>query len=60
VAIFTYGFDEAERNFEETKIPLVCLSDFDHLLKEAVLKKYLDEKELIYVKSWRMDPSHWR
>ncbi len=60
VAIFTYGFDEAERNFEEAKIPLVCLSDFDHLLKEAVLKKYLDEKELIYVKSWRMDPGHWR
>ena len=60
VAIFTYGFDEAERNFEDAKIPLVCLSDFDHLLKEAVLKKYLDEKELIYVKSWRMDPSHWR
>jgi len=60
VAIFTYGFDEAERNFEEAKIPLVCLSDFDHLLKEAVLKEYLDEEGLIYVKSWRMDPGHWR
>jgi orotate phosphoribosyltransferase len=60
VAIFTYGFEESVKNFEEAKIPLVCLSDFDHLLKEAVLKKYLDEKELIYVKSWRMDPGHWK
>ena len=60
VAIFTYGFDEAMRNFENAKIPLVCLSDFDHLLKEAVLHNYLDEKELIYVKSWRMDPARWK
>jgi hypothetical protein len=29
-------------------------------LKEAVVKKYLDEKELIYVKSWRLDPAHWK
>jgi len=60
VAIFTYGFDQAAKNFEEAKIPLVCLSDFDHLLKEAVLKNYLDEKGLIYVKSWRMDPGNWK
>jgi orotate phosphoribosyltransferase len=60
VAIFTYGFDEAAKNFEKAKIPLVCLSDFDHLLKEAVQLKYLDEKELIYVKSWRIDPAGWK
>ncbi len=60
VAIFTYGFEIAEKNFEEAGIPLVCLSDFDHLLKEAVSKKYLDEKQLIYVKSWRLDPGHWK
>jgi orotate phosphoribosyltransferase len=60
VAIFTYGFDEAVMNFKEARIPLVCLSDFDHLLKEAVNKKYLDETQLIYVKSWRIDPSRWK
>ncbi len=60
VAIFTYGFDEAEKNFEKAKIPLVCLSDFNHMLKEAVDKKYLDEKQLIYVKSWRVDPGNWK
>jgi orotate phosphoribosyltransferase len=60
VAIFTYGFDEADANFKKAKIPIVCLSDFNHLLKEAVEKKYLDEKELIHVKSWRLDPGNWK
>jgi orotate phosphoribosyltransferase len=60
VAIFTYGFEVAEKNFEEAKVPLVCLSDFNHLLKEAVEKKYLDETQFIHVKSWRLDPGNWR
>lgn len=60
VAIFTYGFDVAEKNFEEAGIRLVCLSDFNHLLKEAVRKKYLDENQLVYVKSWRVDPGNWK
>jgi orotate phosphoribosyltransferase len=60
VAIFTYGFEVAEKNFEDAKIPLVCLSDFNHLLKEAVAKKFIDENQLIYVKSWRLDPGNWK
>lgn len=60
VAIFTYGFDVAEKNFDEAGIRLVCLSDFNHLLREAVRKKYLDENQLIYVKSWRVDPANWK
>ena len=60
VAIFTYGFEVAAKNFEDAGIPLICLSDFDHLLKEAVRKNYLDENQLIHVKSWRLDPAHWK
>jgi orotate phosphoribosyltransferase len=59
-AIFTYGFETAEKNFAEAKIPLVCLSDFNHLLIEAVKNQYLDEDQLIYVKSWRLDPANWK
>ena len=60
VAIFTYGFDAAEKGFKEANIPLTCLSDFNHLLQEAVKSNYLDENQLIYVKSWRLDPSNWK
>src|SRR5882762_9908 len=59
-AIFTYGFDVAEKSFEQAKMPLVCLSDFNYLLTEAVDKKYLDESQLSYVKSWRLDPANWK
>jgi orotate phosphoribosyltransferase len=60
VAIFTYGFDVAEKSFAQANIPLTCLSDFNHLLTEAVNKKYLDEDQLSYVKSWRLDPGNWK
>jgi orotate phosphoribosyltransferase len=60
VAIFTYGFDAARRSFEEANIPLTCLSDFSHLLQHAATNNYLDEDQLIYVKSWRVDPANWK
>jgi orotate phosphoribosyltransferase len=59
-AIFTYGFQVAEKNFEEEKVPLVCLSDFNYLLKEALQRKYITEDQLIYIKSWRLDPTNWK
>lgn len=60
VAIFTYGFETAERGFAQAKIPLVCLSDFNHLLAVAVQQKFLTDDQLIYVKSWRLDPANWK
>ncbi|HRI78646.1 MAG TPA: orotate phosphoribosyltransferase [Cyclobacteriaceae bacterium] len=60
VAIFTYGFDTAEKNFEKEKVDLVCLSDFNHLLQEALQKKFINEEQLIYIKAWRLDPGNWK
>jgi orotate phosphoribosyltransferase len=60
VAIFTYGFEAASQNFAKANIPLVCLSDFNHLLINAVENNYLDEDQLSYVKSWRLDPGNWK
>jgi orotate phosphoribosyltransferase len=59
-AIFTYGFQVAAQNFEDADVKLVCLSDFSALLKEAIANKYLDEDQLVYVKSWRLDPANWK
>jgi orotate phosphoribosyltransferase len=59
VAIFTYGFDVASKNFEDAKIPLVCLSDFNSLVKEAVAKKYISEDQLTHIQSWRVSPETW-
>ncbi len=60
VAIFTYGFDAAEKNFEKEKVDLVCLSDFNHFLQEALRKKFITEDQMIHVKAWRLDPANWK
>jgi len=60
VAIFTYGFPKAAQAFEDADMKLVCLSDFNALLKEAVTNKSLDDDQLVYVKSWRLDPENWK
>ncbi len=59
VAIFTYGFATAEENFAKEHVDLVCLCDFDHLLKEALKNKFINEDQLAHIKTWRLDPAHW-
>jgi len=60
VAIFTYGFEAAVKNFEKEKTDLVCLSDFDHLLEEALRNNYINSTQLTHIKAWRLDPANWK
>jgi orotate phosphoribosyltransferase len=60
LAIFTYGFDTAEKNFATEGVGLVCLSDFSHLLQEALNKNFITQEELAFVKAWRTDPANWK
>lgn len=60
VSVFSYGFDLATRNFYEADVSLISLSDYGHLLSQAAKEKYIGEEELISLKAWRVDPSHWK
>ena len=60
VSGFNYGFDLATRNFYEADVSLISLSDYGHLLTQALQEKYVGEEELISLKAWRVDPSHWK
>jgi orotate phosphoribosyltransferase len=60
ISIFNYGFDVAEKNFEDADVPLVSLSDYSHLLSFALEKKYISEKESVSLKAWRVDPGNWK
>lgn len=60
VSVFNYGFDVASNNFYEANTSLICLSDYSHLLRYAVDKKYVTENQLISLKAWRVDPANWR
>ena len=60
VAIFTYGFDTAEQNFLKDGIKLICLSDFPHLLDEALQNNFISPEQLTHIKAWRLDPANWK
>jgi len=59
VAIFSYGFDVADKNFSESGVQLVCLSNYDALLPEAVKQNYIDHSTLASLTEWRKNPSSW-
>lgn len=59
-AIFTYGFDVAEQNFADKRVPLFCLSDYNHLLDEAVGTSLITPVQLFSLREWRRDPANWR
>lgn len=59
VAIFTYGFPVASENFTNANVQLQTLSDYENLLKLALEKQYISEKELETLSEWNQNPSEW-
>jgi len=59
VAIFSYGFEFATQNFIDAEIELTTLSDYDHLLQQAIETHYIAENELATLQNWRKNPSEW-
>lgn len=60
VAIFTYGFDVATKNFKDKNINLVTLSNYQYLLEQALDSNYINENELVALKEWSSNPSDWK
>lgn len=59
VAIFTYGFDVAIRNFETADCPFVTLTDYDHLIDQALKLEYINESDMESLKEWKTSPDTW-
>lgn len=59
VSIFTYGFDEALKAFEQEKVKLHALTSYSILLDQAMHDKYITEKDLLSLNEWRKDPANW-
>lgn len=60
LAIFTYGFEAATENFESHKVALNTLSDYPHLLSQAVATKYIKESQLNALTEWSAAPDQWK
>ena len=59
VAVFSYGFDVAAKNFKEKNVNLATLSNYDNLLEQALDSSYITQKELATLQEWRANPSEW-
>lgn len=59
VAIFSYGFEVASNNFEEEKVTLHTLSNYESLIEEALDSQYITSKEQAVLTSWNDNPSEW-
>lgn len=59
IAIFTYGFKVANKNFEEAEIELHTLSDYDALIEKASNQNQIKEEQMTTLIAWRNNPSKW-
>lgn len=59
IAIFTYGFKIAREKFDEAKVNLITLCNYDAILDEALKIEYIDESEIKTLQEWRKNPSGW-
>ena len=59
VSIFNYGFQQAKNAFEEYRIPLKSLTDYDSLIDLAIAKNTISESDQKQLLIWRSDPANW-
>lgn len=60
MAIFTYGFPQAEENFSKAGITLHTLSDYENLIAVASEKGHINENQLSTLSDWRLQPETWK
>ena len=58
-AIFTYGFEIARQNFENAELKLICLSDYEAMLPQAIENNYASDEDLQSLAEWRKSPDTW-
>jgi orotate phosphoribosyltransferase len=59
-AIFTYNFKKATDSFTAANVNLVCLSNYDALIEQAIETGYVSPADLKLLQEWRLDPSTWK
>lgn len=59
LSTFSYGFDEAQRKFEEGGVEFISLCRYQDLLPIAMGKGIIKEDDLSILDDWRKDPSNW-
>ena len=59
VAAYTYGFAVAEEAFREADVQLVTLTDYDHVVAQALATGYITPADVELLNDWRRSPQTW-
>jgi len=59
LSIFTYGMETAKKSFEQEKIKLISLTDFDMLTDVAIKQNYIEPEKKEIVLEWAKDTVGW-
>ena len=60
VASYTYGFPVAENAFREANVRLETLTDYEHVVAEALATGYISEHDVELLHDWRQAPDKWK
>mgnify|MGYP004461984359 FL=1 len=60
VASYTYGFPVAAKAFADAGVELQTLTDYDHVVAQALATGYIAEADVELLHEWRKDPAGWK
>ena len=59
VASYTYGFPVAEEAFRAADVKLLTISDYEHVVAEAISTGFISSDDEALLREWRQNPSEW-
>ncbi|HKG68365.1 MAG TPA: orotate phosphoribosyltransferase [Segetibacter sp.] len=60
VSIFSYGFEEADKNFAEAGVQYESLTDYSTLINIGLEKGKIESRAETLLLQWRKDPGNWQ
>jgi len=60
VASYTYGFPVATKAFADADVRLETLTDYEHVVEQALATGYIAESDVELLHEWRKDPANWK
>lgn len=60
VASYTYGFPIAKQAFDDAKVELITLTDYEHVVAEALETGYISDTDVEVLNEWRKAPADWK
>lgn len=59
VTIFSYGFKETEEEFKKARCKFICLTNYKILIKQALEKNFISQKDMKILEDWAKNPAKW-